>query len=75
MRLKGGSSLREGRVEMVWHDEWVALSHHYWNQNSADIICKQLGYINGAEEVVTTDRYVRIHTYIHMSVYSTNAIT
>ena len=59
VRLRGGNSAREGRVELIINEKWVAVSHYYWNRNGADVVCKQLGYVNGAEEVVTTNRYHR----------------
>ena len=58
VRLRGGSTLREGRVEMIKNEIWVALNTYSWNQNGADVVCKQLGYSNGAEEVVTSNRYL-----------------
>ena len=63
VRLRGGNSAREGRVELIINEKWVAVSHYYWNRNGADVVCKQLGYVNGAEEVVTTNRYHR-HFFI-----------
>ena len=57
VRLRGGSSSREGRVEIMVNEKWVALSHYSWNRNGAEVACKQLGYSNGVEEVVTTNRY------------------
>ena len=60
VRLRGGSTPREGRVELIINEKWVALNtyYDYWDQNGADVVCKQLGYSNGAKEVVTTNRYL-----------------
>ena len=58
LRLRGGNSPREGIVEMLWEEKWTLLSNYNWNRKSADVACRQLGYREGADEVVTTSRYV-----------------
>ena len=59
---------------MIMNEKWVALTTYHWNQNGADVVCKQLGYSNGADEVVTKNRY-RLYlprAAFYMRVVSTN---
>ena len=61
---------------MIVNEKWVALTTYYWNQNGADVVCKQLGYSDGADEVVTTNRYLPDlpRAPFYMRVVSTNML-
>ena len=57
VRLHGGSSSREGIVAMLTDDIWVTICSYRYDQRTADVVCRQLGYRGGAQEVVITDRF------------------
>ena len=56
VRLVGGHSPREGRIEYIWNGRWVTLCNHERESTWAYVVCKQLGYSDGAEEIVTDNR-------------------
>ena len=45
VRLVGGTSPLNGRVEVCYHDQWGGVcSRNTWSQNQATVVCRQLGY-------------------------------
>lgn len=50
VRLIGGASDREGRVEVYWAEQWGTISDEGFDINDGHTICKFIGFI-GAEEV------------------------
>ncbi len=51
VQLSGGTTFREGKVEIFYNNTWGSVCDDYWSRSNADVVCRQLGY----EESLSTD--------------------
>ena len=46
MRLVGGRSPNEGRVEICLNGQWGTVCDDYWSTLNGQVACRQLGYLS-----------------------------
>ena len=44
VRLRNGSTLNQGRVEICINNAWGTVCDNSWNELDGNVVCKQLGY-------------------------------
>ena len=49
IKLVGGSSQNEGRVEVCINNQWGTVTDDGWSSSDAKVVCRQLGYSTDGE--------------------------
>jgi hypothetical protein len=53
IRLLGGTTIDQGRVEIYYDGQWGTVCDDGWNLVDANIVCRQLGYPSATEYTVS----------------------
>ena len=44
IRLEGGSTSNQGRIEVCMNETWGTVCHDSWDTTDARVVCRQLEY-------------------------------
>ena len=59
IRLGGAASNRKGRVEIYYDGEWGTVCDDGWDDDDAEVVCRQLWYTNPGARAFGGARYGR----------------
>ena len=65
VRLVGGSVADEGRVELCQNNVWGTICDDGFDQNDANVVCRQLGYPDHGNESDIYPLIQNIHYFIN----------
>ena len=66
IRLVGGSTDREGRVEIYRNGEWGTVCENNWSNYEARVVCRKLGFPSDDAEALSTAHFGQGSGPIHL---------
>ena len=65
VRLAGGETAMEGRVEVCHNQTWWAVSGWYWDFNDATVVCRHLHYPANCKRVINAKSFIWLKTFFN----------
>ena len=62
VRLVGGNSVSEGRVEICYNGVWGSVCNAGWSNGDAAVVCRQLGFQEESKQTIMCLFTVYNHT-------------
>ena len=53
-RLVGGTTDREGRVEVCMNGRWMAVCSNGWTEREAGLLCREMGHSSFGKRIIQT---------------------
>ena len=62
LRLTGGTTDREGRVEVCMNGRWMAVCKNGWTEREAGLLCRKMGHSSFGKRIIQNNMFKpRVH--------------
>ena len=63
IRLVGGATEYEGRVELLVQGEWRTICNDGWDQADAEVVCRQLGFSSQGAVAISNAQFGQVSVW------------